>query len=95
MALIGLGFVAVRLRLESAGSAGAETGWASIPVVGLGFAVIGVSTVVYATWRYQAVRKMIERGEFEALNSGVLVISGAALCVAILVILHLLQQFLR
>jgi len=94
MGLLGLGFLVARLRLELAAAAHE----AALPagfrgaVVGLGFAVLGLFTILFGTWRYVAVRRMIERRAFAPLGGAILLISTAALVVALAVIFYLVER---
>jgi putative membrane protein len=96
MALLGLGFLAARWRIElgQVAPAAMHPGWLRGSAVGLGFAILGLVTVVFATWRYVSVRRMIEECRFTPLGAGVVAISTAALILAIVVILYLLDQML-
>lgn len=94
--LLGLGFVVARLRIElTAVVPELRTGWGQSLLIGLGFAVLGVATLAFSTWRYLTVRRMIETGTFAPLGHTVLVISLGLLGVALLVVMYLLQQLLR
>lgn len=95
--LLGLGFVVARLRLELSQlkAPAAGSGWLYGVAIGLGFAVLGVVTILFATWRYAVVRRMIETGRFAPLGASPVFLSTGALAVAILVILYLLHQLLR
>jgi putative membrane protein len=93
MALLGLGFVVVRLRVELSPSLPpAVPGWPRGTTIGLGFAGLGMLSILFATWRYLAVRRMIDSGRFVPLGAGVIAISSGALLIAIAVILYLLRQ---
>ena len=94
--LLGLGFVVARLRLELSqlGPVAVSSGWLHGRAIGLGFAVLGVVTILFATWRYLAVRQMIVTGRFVPLGASLVALSTGALAVAILVILSLLHQLL-
>jgi putative membrane protein len=96
MALLGLGFLVARLRIELAASTpgAAEHAGMQGAAVGLGFAGLGVVTILFGTWRYAAVRRMIEQRVFAPLGSAVLLISTGALVVAIAVIFYLVERLL-
>ena len=63
-------------------------------MVGLGFAVLGIATILFGTWRYQAVRRMIQRAEFTPMGRGVIAFSAGALVVAAIVILYLVDRLM-
>jgi putative membrane protein len=95
MALLGLGFLVARLRLEMAAVHGAgEPAGFHGATVGLGFATLGLVTILFGTWRYVAVRRMIERRAFLPLGGTVLLISTGALVVALAVIIYLIERLL-
>lgn len=95
MGLLGLGFLVARLRIElSHAGPAAPTGWLRGITIGLGFAGLGVLTVIFATWRYLEVRRMIDHHRFVPLGSSVIALSTVSLVVAIMVILYLLHQML-
>ena len=94
VALLGLGFVVARVRIElgELSANPSPEGWLSASTIGLAFAVLGLLTILFATWRYYAVREMIERQRFVPLGAGILMLSLGALLIAIVVILYLLQH---
>ena len=96
MALLGLGFVVARLRIELGQPVPQQPGpsWLRGLTIGLGFAGLAVATVLFATWRYWAVRKMIETQRFVPLGASLLALSTGSLVVAVMVILYLLHQLL-
>jgi putative membrane protein len=95
MALLGLGFLVARLRLELAAAHGTGDPTSFYGVaVGLGFAALGLLTTLFGTWRYLAVRRMIERRAFAPMGAAVLLISIGAIGVAVAVILYLLERLL-
>jgi putative membrane protein len=97
MALLGLGFVVARLRIELGQLAPPQAGpaWLRGITIGLGFSGLAVATVLFAIWRYLAVRKMIETQRFVPLGASLVALSTGALAIAIMVILYLLHQLLR
>ena len=96
VALLGLGFVAARLRIDlgEVGVPPPPPGLLRGAVVGLGFAVFGIATIIFGTWRYQAVRRMIQRAEFTPMGMGLVAFSAGALVVAAIVILYLLERLM-
>lgn len=94
MALLGLGFLVARLRIEAAASALADPAGPRSALVGLGFAILGLLTILFGTWRYVAVRRMIESRGFVPLGATVLLVSTGALVVAVAVILYLVERLL-
>jgi putative membrane protein len=84
LALVGVGLLVARFRVE-----GAAPGTS---LIALGFAAIGLLAIPFATWRYYAVRTMIERGTFTPLGTMLLVMSIGAMAIGAAVVLHLLQQ---
>jgi inner membrane protein YidH len=97
MALLGLGFVVARLRIElgQLAPSPAGPGWLRGITIGLGFAGLAVATVLFATWRYLVVRRMIETQRFVPLGASLVALSTGALAIAIMVILYLLHQLVR
>jgi inner membrane protein YidH len=92
MALLGIAFLVARLHLELFHSAAPRVKAWLPGAVGLGFASLGLVTVCFATWRYLAVLRMIERQEFVPIGTTVVVVSTGALCVALGVIVYVLAH---
>ncbi len=97
MAMVGLGLVVARFRMDALGvpgEAGPESGWLR-HMVGLGFTLLGIATLVLCTSRYFAVRRMLQRGEFLPMGPGVIVLSMGVLAVAGAVLVYLIALALR
>ncbi len=95
IALLGLGFVVARLRLEFGGVVNSPGSHGPTHLVGLSLSSLGILAILFATYRYQQVRRMINEGQFTSLGSAILLISGASLLVAVGVVAYLITALIK
>ena len=84
LALLGLGFVVDRFAFEGAGVAGS--------LVGLGLIVVGGLASVAGTYRYLRVERDIDRGTYRPAQLAHLLLTGALVLGALLLVVLLVVE---
>lgn len=98
ISLLGFGVVIARLRfieplagaVPSGAMSAARSTW-----VGLAFAMVGLVTLVFATWSYQRSRKAIDAGEYQSLGASLTAFSVIILLLGIFAVGYLVALVSR
>ena len=87
--MMGFGYLVAKIRIETAGAPIHSASVVRSSVLGVLFALAGIITVVLSTWRYFAVRRMIDTATFRPFGYRITLFALLLVAVGVAIILNL------